>query len=231
MQESLTQRRPVAAVFFSLVRFMGLLLLAQGMRAAIYRLGWQLFPPGQYDRSSDAISVAAFLLVGVVLYLFLRPDSAGLGLDWQGMKRSGKGCVIVGGALLLGLVLSSVLLDPSLLMANFHAALVVPIFEELLFRGWGWGKLEKAVPPTRFSGLAVYILVTALFAAWHLGYADVIIPRAFPYQPAAPSLKTILFFKVLVGGAVGALSGFARWCTGRVYWSVLLHGLWNIFGR
>jgi len=107
-----------------------------------------------------------------------------------------------GRVLLLALLVSSALLNPSLLLANLHSVLVVPLFEEAIFRGWGWSKLERSLPG-RLAGFLTYLVMTSLFALWHLGYGDVVYLRGLESQAADPPLRVILFYKVLVGGAVG----------------------------
>jgi len=41
----------------------------------------------------------------------------------------------------------------------------------------------------------------------------------------------MLFWKVVIGAAVGFWAGLARWRTGKVYASILVHALWNLFGQ
>lgn len=218
-------------VFIRLIfQFVGVLILAQSMRAALGWLCWCLAQPKPHGWVWDALSILTFLLSGTVLWLILRPVKRDLGLGWRAMRSGGRAGVLAGGALLLALLVSSALLDPSLLFANLQSVLVVPLFEEALFRGWGWSKVERSISG-RAAGILTFLIITSLFAFWQLGYADFFYLQRLMGQAADPSLKAILFYKVLVGGAVGALAGFARWRTGKLYWSFLLHGFWNMFGR
>ncbi|NPV75513.1 MAG: CPBP family intramembrane metalloprotease [Anaerolineae bacterium] len=208
----------------------GVLILAQGIRKLLFWLGWRLAQPGPDGWAWEALSILSFLLTGTILWLVLRPAGRDLGLDWGTMQRIGRASVLAGGALLLALLISSALLDSSLLLANLHSVLVVPLFEEAIFRGWGWSRLERSLSG-RLAGFLTYLVVTGLFALWHLGYGDVVYLRGLGSQTADPPLRVILFYKVLAGGAVGLLAGFARWRTGKLYWPFLLHGFWNMFGR
>jgi len=214
----------------SIFQFVGVLILAQSMRAALGWLGWRLAQPKPHGWLWDALSILTFLLSGTVLWLILRPVKRDLGLGWRAMRSGGRAGVLAGGALLLALLVSSALLDPSMLFANLQSVLVVPLFEEALFRGWGWSKVERSISG-RMAGFLTFLVITGLFALWHLGYSDVVYLRGLENQSTDPPLRMILFYKVMVGGAVGTLAGFARWRTGKLYWSFLLHGFWNMFGR
>lgn len=214
----------------TLISVAGVLILAQVIRALLNWLGWRLVQPAPDGWVWEVLSMLSFLLTGAVLWLVLRPAGGDLGLGWGTMRRGGRVSVLAGGGVLTALLISSALLDPSLLLANLHSVLVVPLFEEALFRGWGWSKLERSLPGW-LAGFLTYLVITGLFALWHLGYGDVVFLRGLESQAAEPSLRVILFYKVLVGGAVGLLAGFARWRTGKLYWSFLLHGFWNMFGR
>ena len=51
--------------------------------------------------------------------------------------------------------------------------MLLPVFEELLFRGFLWDRLERAFG----GGSAALWLSAALFGLWHVGYADTILCR------------------------------------------------------
>lgn len=102
-------------------------------------------------------------------------------------------------------------------------ALLTPLFEELLFRGWVWRALE------RYGEKAAYLGSAALFGLWHLGYVPSILWRtALLGHPAAPLEAAV--WKVLAGTAFGLLFGGARYKSGRICPSLLLHMAVNTFG-
>ena len=102
-------------------------------------------------------------------------------------------------------------------------ALLTPLFEELLFRGWVWRGLE------RHGQRAAYLGSAALFGLWHLGYVPSILWRtALLARPAAPVEAAV--WKVLAGRAFGLLFGAARYKSGRICPSLLLHMAVNTFG-
>jgi membrane protease YdiL (CAAX protease family) len=80
------------------------------------------------------------------------------------------------------------------------------------------------------AGLWTWLLTTALFGLWHVGYVDHLL-RVLPLHSETASLGVVLIWKVIIGGAVGFLAGWVRWRSGQVYGALLVHGLWNLFGR
>lgn len=109
------------------------------------------------------------------------------------------------------------------LLSLASGALLTPLFEELLFRGWVWRGLE------RHGQRAAYLGSAALFGLWHLGYVPSILWRtALLGRPAAPLEAAV--WKVLAGTAFGLLFGAARYKSGRICPSLLLHMAVNTFG-
>ena len=90
-----------------------------------------------------------------------------------------------------------------------YSAIVTPVFEELIFRGFVWNKLN-----TLF-----------LFAVWHFGYIDTI---AFHVETG---LANAIIWKVITGLCFGIVLGALRFKTKNCYSTMLLHGVLNIFGR
>jgi len=103
------------------------------------------------------------------------------------------------------------------LLAGWNATLnvlaIAPLFEELLFRGLIWSKLEA----TRLRGVHVWLLSAAAFAALHM-------PGWVAMQGASPSLLP-QFGLVFVAGL---FCGTGRWLTGSVYPAVFLHLVNNV---
>ena len=103
-----------------------------------------------------------------------------------------------------------------------QGALLFPIFEEILFRGYIWNKLEIV----GFKKIHVFIITSLLFGFWHLGYVDSIMLRV-----PLDNLLFIMEMKVLTGIIIGVIVGLARYKTDNVYLSLLIHIIINIFGR
>jgi membrane protease YdiL (CAAX protease family) len=108
-------------------------------------------------------------------------------------------------------------------MLSFIFGLIVPAFEELLFRGYLWNNMQNSLKG-KHSGLITWITITILFGLWHIGYIDV-----FLIHPKEFALVPLLIGKIEVGLILGAVVGFIRLKTNKVYGSFLFHGFWNIF--
>jgi membrane protease YdiL (CAAX protease family) len=210
-------------------RFALLLLIIQMVRAFIITGLWRLLHPAPDSPLWAVMDMVAFGLIGLSLLLYVRPSGAQLGLDWSGAPRWEIAIYIGLGILTLGLVLGTYFLTSDVFIANISSAIVIPIFEELLFRGWGWGYLRKAAS-FRASGFANWLVISALFAFWHVGYLDIYILKV---APANPDMDWGFFFlmKLLTTLIIGLVVGLPRWRSGRVYGSLILHSLINIFGR
>ena len=102
-----------------------------------------------------------------------------------------------------------------------YSSIVTPIFEELIFRGYIWNKLNQIFT----SECKTYIITTILFALWHLGYISSI---AFRVED---NLLNVMIWKVITGLCFGIVLGAVRSKTRNCYSTILLHGVMNIFSR
>jgi membrane protease YdiL (CAAX protease family) len=105
--------------------------------------------------------------------------------------------------------------------AAVYACAVTPVFEEILFRGFVWNKLSGAFK----NQWITYIITTLLFALWHLGYIDTVALKAHG------NIAVIMLWKAITGLCFGVVLGFARIKAKNCYFTILLHGIMNVFGR
>ena len=89
-------------------------------------------------------------------------------------------------------------------LSLIYGALVTPIFEEALFRGFVWTRLEK------YGERFAYFSVTILFTLWHIGYIDTIIWRAGLFNSTA-SIQQIMLWKVVTCCSYGIAVGAKRY--------------------
>ncbi len=208
-------------------RFLVLLLAIQIVRALIITGLWKVVQPAS-DSAWAIMDMVAFASVGIGLLLLFRPAGTQLGLEWETAPRLERVAYIGMGILTL-LLFSTYFLQADLFVANLNAALSFPIFEELLFRGWGWGKLDKAAL-FKWSRVVDWLVISFLFGLWHFGYVDIYLLQM---APANPGMNWGMFFvmKFLTTFSIGLVVGIPRWRTGHVYGSIILHTLVNIFGK
>lgn len=209
-------------------RFLFLLLIIQIVRGLIFTGLWKVSQPAS-ETAWAVIDMVAFALVGISLLVIFRPSGMQLGLEWKTASRLERLAYIGLGILTLLLLFSTYFLQADLFVMNLNAALSFPIFEELLFRGWGWSQLEKAAS-FKWARLVNWLVISLLFALWHFGYLDVYLLKM---APANPHLQWGRFFvmKFLTTFIIGLIVGAPRWRTGRVYGALILHALVNIFGK
>lgn len=103
----------------------------------------------------------------------------------------------------------------------FYSSMVIPIFEEMIFRGYIWNKLNVLFE----KEWVTYIISTVLFSLWHMGYIDALAFRV------GTGLAIAVFWKIITGLCFGIVLGAVRYKTKNSYSTILLHGVMNIFGR
>jgi len=207
----------------------GFLIVLQLIRAALDLAAVRLLPADLPLRSEWSFLIT-FGGLTLIWLLVLRPTRSQLGLEISGISRTSRIIYIGMGAILLLLFVWAAFIDLRLLATNLATALVLPIAEELIFRGYLWNKIENSLTG-RWQQPLTWAVTTALFAVWHLGYFDAVAQNTPSEVLQETGLAFIMFTKVLIGGALGLLAGLGRWKTQRVYAAVFIHAMWNTFGR
>lgn len=210
-------------------QFLLVLLAIQIGRGLIVTGLWRILQPAADSPLWAYMDMVAFGLIGTSLFFFFRPSLSDLALDGKTASGVQKTIYVSLGIFTLLLILSTYFLEPDIFIMNLNAALVIPIFEELLFRGWGWTKLQSSAS-FKASGFINWLVISFLFALWHFGYLDIYLLKV---APANPDIEWGFFFlmKFLTTFIIGLVVGFPRWRTRRVYGSLILHSLINLFGR
>ena len=197
------------------------LALLQGLRLG--GLWLLVYGPGRGSLADSLYQAAYMGLASVLLLAAGRRTGVAFGLlPRPGHRRE----LLAGGAAEVFFLVTALLRLPEGgpgLLGLACGALLTPLFEELLFRGWVWRGLEGRGEKAAYLGSA------ALFGLWHLGYVPSILWRtALLGRPAAPLEAAV--WKVLAGTVFGLLFGAARYKSGRICPSLLLHMAVNTFG-
>jgi len=103
----------------------------------------------------------------------------------------------------------------------FYGSVITPLYEELIFRGYVWNKLNTVIK----KEWGTFLITTILFGIWHLGSFESIAFRV------DTGLAKIMLMKVVVGLGYGVVLGALRLKTKNCYSTILLHGVMNIFGK
>jgi CAAX protease family protein len=213
-------------LWLRLCQFALILVVAQLARAALTWALWNTVRLSNKQVLWSQLSAVSFIVVGALLLLIGRPSLRDLGLNWSDAPRWERAIYRDVGILLVVLVASPVILRVGSPMLNIYWALIIPAFEELLFRGYGWARIQGALA-VQHSGRVTWLLMSGLFGVWHLGYVDSLL-RVSPYLSGETTLASMMALKIMAGVILGLLAGLIRWRSGRVYGSFLLHAMWNI---
>lgn len=172
--------------------------------------------------SDVAVSAAVMVVLTVLIVLIAKRKSLNASFFPQNRKSLYAMATIIAVALLIStpIITGDSCLETLLILA--FSAIITPIFEELIFRGYVWNSLKKKYD----SEFKVYIITTVLFAVWHLGYID-----SIAFRTTAELLPFAMFMKVMTGLCFGIVLGLLRYKTKNSYSTILLHGVMNIFGR
>ena len=204
-----------------------ILIIIQLLRAFVMDGLWYVIKPGENIVLFQILNGISFLIVGVLLLAVFRPSLKDLSLSLEDVRKRTKMIYLAGMIALPIFIVLPVALGAELdvILLSFIFGLIVPAFEELLFRGYLWNNMQNSLKG-KHSGLVTWITITILFGLWHVGYIDV-----FLIHPKGPALMPLLTGKIEVGLILGIIVGFIRLKTNKVYGSFLFHGFWNIFAH
>ncbi len=202
-----------------------ILITIQLLRAFVMDSLWYMIKPGGNIVLFQILNGISFLVVGMLLLAVFRPSLKELSLDLNDTPRRTKIIYLTGMIALPVFIVLPVVLGAEfdVILLSFIFGLIVPAFEELLFRGYLWNNMQNSLK-CKNSGLITWTTITILFGLWHVGYLDVFLihPKEFAVMP-------LLVGKIEVGLILGAIVGIIRLKTNKVYGSFLFHGFWNIF--
>ncbi|CEA12391.1 CPBP family intramembrane glutamic endopeptidase [Methanobacterium formicicum] len=202
------------------------LALIQLFRVAIFGSLWITVQPGDNITLFQFINGLQFIIVGIILLLYFKPSLDELGLQWDDIRRRTRLFYVIGVLILVTLIVIPYTFgwELQILVMGLMFGLITPLFEELLFRGYIWGKISQS-PGMVYPHAMTLITVTLLFMVWHLGYLDVLILHPL----ASTNIPWIMVSKMGIGLVLGLIVGYLRLKTGKTYASILFHGLWNVF--
>ena len=212
----------------STVRICAVLVVIQTIRILVSQRLMTLFE--KTSLTIDAVSMVTMIVLIILMLIIANKLDISFSFPPKPKTRSAKIMYVSASLLFLLLVISAPLFtqDTSVgvILPLLYSAVVTPIFEELIFRGYVWNSLKE----TGKSELLTYVISTCLFALWHLGYVDVIWMK-MSLQATGGDLLYIMLMKTAVGLFFGIVIGFVRYKTKNTYAAMLIHGVMNVFGR
>lgn len=163
------------------------------------------------------VSACVMMLLTALFVLIFKPLSV-----WPKTHRT---VYILASVFVLALIASGPLImgdvSPVALLLLVYSCVITPAFEEVIFRGYIWNVLAE-----KYAGWRIWLINSALFALWHLGYAD-----SLALHVQGSQLLFALLMKAAVGLGFGLVLGALRLRTKNCYSTMLLHSVMNLFGR
>lgn len=161
----------------------------------------------------DPIIVSNLFWLGLAAWpAWRKKQESGLIPDIERIKKSKKELIVPVVTLILGLIVF-IFFGITKLFHNVQIPIffivLTPFIEELIFRGWLWGKLEP-----HFK-IWTIVITAAFFSLHHLEY--------YNFQ-----LSYFVIFQIIYTFALGMILGRVRSITGSIYVGLLLHILLNL---
>ena len=97
-----------------------------------------------------------------------------------------------------------------------YGSIITPVYEELLFRGYLWNRLNSVLSKEIYT----FLWNVALFTVWHLGYMT---------SNIINGNRTAVVWKLAAGLGYGVVLGLVQLKTKNCYSTMLVHGVLNIF--
>lgn len=172
-----------------------------------------LFPGTVFQERMITMMIMVVLSGVVVLYARFRKTALSLFPEYFGKQYILASCVC---AVLLVSTPANFTGGYQAIALLLYGSIVTPVFEELIFRGYLWNRLDAVLSKEVF----VFIWSVVLFTVWHIGY---MIPQIVSGN------ITAVVWKLAAGLGYGTVLGIVRLKTKNCYATMLLHGVLNIF--
>ena len=168
------------------------------------------------------INSIIFIVYSIILFLMIKKEK--INLDLKDKKKT---YIFLFIALFLFFILTIFITKSNYKDVIFliSGAIIVPLFEELLFRTYLWEKLKKDYK----DEFIVYVIITILFGLWHFGYIDTV-KTMMPLNGKVFTMN-IMYYKIITGLVFGVITGFCKYKTKNSYSSFLLHSFLNMLGK
>lgn len=205
--------------YTTILEIIGILFVLQLLRIGIKSLCF--LGTARTDFSDRVASIIAMTVLSIVILFAAKFRKINLSVF---PKHFTAGYIVfsmmVAALLILSVILTKCFSIDGIVML-LYSAVVTPVFEELIFRGFVWNRLI----PLFKKEWGIYLVSTLLFAVWHLGYIDSVAFRV------GAGLANAMVWKAVTGLCFGIVLGALRLKTKNCYSTMLLHGILNLFGR
>lgn len=209
---------------FTMIRIIILLVVLQISRILIKQLIFLYLP---YSKLNDTL-ISMFIMLFFVFFIIYKAKREEVQLNVFSYMESNETrnyyILVTVCILLLVLTSPSFTIKPSFysIAPLLYTIIVIPIYEEILFRSYIWNILKKEYEDNR----KIYFINTVLFTIYYIGYVDMIIKAS-----GLNKIGWVLFIKCSLMLSYGIFVGFFRYKFKNSYSCILVHSFINIFGR
>lgn len=207
-------------VLKTVLKILGILIMIQLLRFFSIRFLLLLIPFTKFNYR--LISSIVLLVLITILIFIIRKKKIKINMFNKDIKEF---YLMISAFSIILLMISSSLLHGNVIhniVIMVYSCILIPVFEELIFRGYIWNKLSLVIK----KDFIVYIVSTVLFALWHIGYID-----SYILFVGSENLLSFVCSKVLIGLVFGIITGFFRYKCKSTYISILAHSVLNSFGK
>lgn len=203
----------------TMIEIIATLIALQLLRIGIKSLCFLWFE--RTDFSDRVASMIAMVTLSVLILLAAKRRKISLSVFPKNFRAGYLVATVIAAALLILTPILTKNGSTAAVLVLLYSAVVTPVFEELIFRGFVWNRLNMLFE----KEWCTYIVSTLLFAVWHFGYLDSIAFRV------GTGIVNVMMWKAVTGLCFGVVLGALRLKTKNSYSTMLLHGVLNIFGK
>lgn len=203
----------------TMIEIIGALIALQLLRIGIKNLCFLGFE--RTDFSDRVASMIAMVILSILILLVAKRRKISLSVFPKNFRAGYLAATVMAAALLILTPILTKNGSASAIILLLYSAIVTPVFEELIFRGFVWNQLNTLFK----KEWCTYIVSTLLFAVWHFGYLDSVAFRV------GTGLVNVMIWKAVTGLCFGVVLGALRLKTKNSYSTMLLHGALNLFGK
>lgn len=189
----------------------------QIIRIAVRRV-LLLFIPNT-ELSLNILNMVIFIIYTYLLVKYCKKNK----IDLRVFKVNNKNAYLLLISIFIILFIINLLLNKFSMNNIFkilYGTITLPIFEELLFRGYIWSRLLKMFK----NEMYVYIITTLLFSIYSVFYIDsAILLKVFSFG--------LIIFKLVIGLLFGLITGFVRYKTKNTFSSMIVSSIMNMVSK
>lgn len=209
---------------YTMIKIIVLLVGLQASRIIFKQIAFLFFDNNKFND----ILISMIIIFSLTLFLIYKAKKENISLDIFSYMKSKEAKIyyaMVTACIVMLIFTSPYFSDnPSTLrlITLLYSAVMIPIYEEIIFRSYIWNVLKN----DNIDELKIYFITTALFSLYYTGYIDTIIMNG-----GFINITWTVFIKCSMMLSYGLFIGFFRYKIKNSYSCMLIHSFINIFGR